>query len=130
MQKTKLNFTSLIKGSLVSVLLSVGFILIFAVLLKFVDFNDSVIKIINQTIKILSIFFGVFSALKFNKDKALLKGLFIGLIYSFIAFFVFSLLNANLTFGLSNIIDLLFSGIFGSICGIFCANFRVEERLN
>ncbi len=131
MEKSKkFSFSNVLKGALVSVLISLGLILVFAVLLKFVELSDIAIKLINQTIKIISIFFGVYMCQKHQKEQGLITGLIIGLIYSFIAYFVFSLLNCKITFGLSNILDLLFSGIFGAICGIFCANFRTEERIN
>ena len=61
MEKTlKSSFLNIVKGTLIAVLISVGLILIFAVTLKFVDFSDIVIKIINQIIKIISIFFVLF----------------------------------------------------------------------
>ena len=128
MEKTlKSNFLNILKSTLVAVLISVGFILIFAVALKFVDFSDIIIKIINQIIKIFSIFFGCFVMLKRDKSKGLIKGILLGLMYSLIAFVVFSILNSGFSFGLSNLLDLLFSAVFGSICGVFCANIGAER---
>ncbi len=128
MEKTlKSNFLNILKSTLVAVLISVGLILVFAVALKFVDFSDVIIKIINQIIKIISIFFGCFVMLKKDKSKGLIKGLILGVMYSVIAFIVFSLLNSSFSFGLSNILDLLFSAVFGSICGVFCANIGAER---
>ena len=72
MEKIKsLKLINLIKCVLVSVLVSLGFILGFAIILKFTTFNDFVIKIINQIIKIISIFFGVFMCLKHQKENKL-----------------------------------------------------------
>ena len=131
MEKVKsFSFANIIKSALISVLISIGSILCFAIVLKFVDLNDSVIKIINQVIKIISIFFGVFVMLKSNKEKGLYKGLLLGLLYSVVALVVFSMLDNKLSFGLNNLLDILFSCIFGSICGVFCANFGITERLN
>ena len=123
----KSNFIYILKSTLIAVLISVGLILVFAVTLKFVDFSDGIIKIINQVIKIFSIFFGCFSLLKKDKTKALVKGTCLGAMYSCIAFVVFSILNSSFTFGLANIFDLLFSTIFGAVCGVFCANIGAEK---
>ena len=130
MEKTnKFDLINILKGTLISVLVSLGLILVFAIVLKFVDFSDSIIKIINQIIKIISIFVGIYFVLKDKKEKGFLKGLILGLLYSIIAYFVFSILNTSITFGLSNIIDLIFSGVFGMVSGIFCANIKNREVL-
>lgn len=126
----KFSMLKILKSALICVLISLGLILIFAISLKFIDISDVVIKIINQVIKIISIFFGVFFCQKTDKSRGLIKGILIGVIYSIFAYFVFSILNSKISFGLCNILDMLFSAIFGGICGIFCANFGVEEKFN
>lgn len=128
MEKTlKSSFTNILKSTLIAVLISVGLILIFAVTLKFVDFSDTIIKIINQIIKIISIFVGCFFLLKKDKSKGLIKGIALGGMYAVIAFVVFSILNSCFVFGLSNIFDLLFNAVFGAVSGIFCANIGAER---
>ena len=130
MEKTmKENFANILKGTLISVLISLGLILVFAVCLKFIDLSDSIIKIINQFIKIFSIFFGVFNFLKTQKEKGFLKWFCVGLLYALIAYFVFSLLNTSISFELQNIIDFAFNGVFGMICGIFCANLKSKSAM-
>ena len=130
MEKIKsLKLINITKCVLISVLISLGLILGFAIILKFTTFNDFVIKIINQIIKIVSIFLGVFTCLKYEKEKCFFKGLIIGLMYTIVAYFAFSLLNTKLTFGLSNIIDFAFNGVFGAICGIFCANYKSKDMI-
>ena len=104
MEKTiKSNLVMIIKSTLIAVLISVVAILGFAILLKFIDMSDLVIKIINQIIKIISIFFGNFILLKNDKSRGLVKGLFLGIMYTLIAFVVFSMLNSSITFGFSNL---------------------------
>jgi len=131
MEKTlKANFLNILKGTLIGVLVSVSLIIVFAITLKFVDMSDTVIKIINQVIKVLSIFFGCFIIFRQDSSRALIKGSVLGLMYSLIAFVVFSILSGTFTFGLSNILDLLFGCVFGAICGVFCANLPFAHRLN
>jgi len=115
-------FKSIIKGSLIALSISLVCICIFAFLLRFFDINTSFIKPINQIIKILSIVIGTVFSLKDLKEMGLITGFIIGVLYTLFAFFVFSLLNGSLSFTPSIINDLLFSGIAGSIAGVFVVN--------
>ena len=55
---------SILKGSLTAVCVSLIGILIFAFLLKFTNISDSIISPVNQVIKGVSVFLGVFLGLK------------------------------------------------------------------
>ena len=54
----------------------------------------------------------------------LMSGLLIGIVYTFLAFIVFSILNGNfeITKVLAN--DILFGAIIGAICGVIAVNIR------
>ena len=117
-------FVSFLKGIIVSLIISLVGILVFAVVLKFVDLSPMVIKIVNQVIKFLSILFGVKVFLKKDKSKGILKGAIIGLSYTIFSYLVFSLLVANFSFGLNLIFDVIFSIIAGAICGVIFVNGR------
>lgn len=77
------------KGTLIALCISLTLVLVFAFLLKFTNISDSVINPINQVIKGISIFLGVFIGLKKSKELGLVSGLLIGFIYTMIAFLVF-----------------------------------------
>ena len=62
-------------------------------------------------------FLGVRITLKNDKTKPLLKGLFVGVLYTLLSYFVFSLLVSSFSFGLNLIYDILFLGIAGLLCG-------------
>ena len=111
-----------IKGVLVSLLVTLAGIFLFALVLKFVDLNALVIKIVNQIIKILSVLFGVKVCLKGNKSKGLLKGGVIGVLYTVLSYFIFSLLVSNFSFGLNLLYDILFLGLAGVVCGVIFVN--------
>ena len=118
----KLNVFSMLKGVFGAIIISVVGILLFAVVLKFADVSEMVIKIVNQVIKILSVFFGVKICLKNNKEKALIKGFCLGGLYTVLSYLIFSLLSSSFSFGLSFVFDLLFAGVFGVIFGVLFAN--------
>ncbi len=115
---------SLLKGVIISLCVSLVSVLVFAFLLKFTNISESIITPINQIIKGLSIFLGTFLGLKKEKKMGLISGLLIGMIYTLLAFVVFSALNGSFVFNRTLITDFCFGGIIGAICGIICVNIK------
>lgn len=113
---------SLIKGSIIALLVSMVGILLFALVLKFIVINDTTIGWINQVIKALSILLGVRTTLKSSAGKGLIKGVLLGLLYTLIAYLVFSFLSTSISFDATTIIDLVFGGVMGAICGVIMNN--------
>ena len=128
MEKTMSNgkntFVNILKGVMFALGFTIVAVLLLAIVYKFVNISDLLIKIINQIIKIVSIALGVFICLKNDKSKGLLKGAIIGAVYTVIAFFVFSILVSTFSFSLSLIYDVLFASIIGLIVGIIFVNIR------
>jgi putative membrane protein (TIGR04086 family) len=116
------KYLDLFKGLLISIISSLIAILVFAFLLKFIDFSDLTINIINQVIKVVSIFLGTKKMLANNKEKGLLKGLFLGALYSIFTFAIFSILNNKWDFSLKLLFDTLFDMVVGSIFGMLVVN--------
>ena len=119
-----LFWSSIIKGALVALSVSLISILVFAFIMRFVSVADSAIKPINQVIKILSVMIGVFVGLKKSREMGLISGLLVGILYTIIAFISFSILDGSFSFSATLINDLLFGAITGAICGIIFVNFR------
>lgn len=123
-KKDKSFLLAMIKGSLVALCVSLVGILIFAFILKFANISDGAIRPINQIIKGISILIGVFVAMRKLDKMGLVGGLLIGLLYTILAFVVFSILDGNFDFNLTFLNDLLFGGIMGAICGIIAVNVK------
>ncbi|MGN1162851.1 MAG: TIGR04086 family membrane protein [Christensenellales bacterium] len=115
---------AIIKGSLIALCISLVGILIFAFILKFASISDGAIRPINQIIKGISVLVGVFVAMRKVDKMGLVGGLLIGLIYTIIAFVVFSILDGNFQFNLTLLNDILFGSIMGAICGIIAVNVK------
>lgn len=127
-KKEQSIFLSIVKGSLIALCVSLVGILIFAFCLKFTSLSDKLITPINQVIKGISIFFGVFLGLRKRKDKGLVGGLMIGLIYTIVAFLVFSLLSSSMIFDMTFVYDMIFGTLIGGICGIITINVKKSAR--
>ena len=113
-----------LKGTIYSLCFSLVFILVFAFLLKFTGITESLITPINQLIKGLSVFLGVFISLKKDKQHGLICGLLIGLFFTVFAFLTFSILSGNFVFDRTFFTDMIFGAIIGGICGIIAVNLK------
>lgn len=119
---------NIFKGSVCALCVSLLLVLVFAFLLKFTNISDSAIYPVNQVIKGVSVFLGVFVGMKKSKELGLVSGLLIGIIYTVLAFFIFSLLAGSITFDLSFLTDIAFGGIIGAVCGIICVNLKKSSN--
>ena len=113
-----------VKGTLIALCFSLIGILVFAFILKFTNISEGVITPVNQAIKGVSIFLGVFLALKKQREMGLVSGFLIGLFYTLLAFLVFSVLSSHFAFDLTLLTDIAFGGIIGGICGIISVNIK------
>ena len=114
----------ILKGTLISLAISLVGILIFAFIIKYIAVPTSAIKPINQVIKGVSLLVGAYISLKKSHKMGLVTGLLIGLFYTILAFLVFSILDGNFEFSKTLVNDLLFGGIIGAICGVIGINLR------
>lgn len=119
---TKSNWLlDIAKGVIFSLVVSMVLIIVFAIIIRFINVPDSAIMPINQVIKGISLLIGSIIALK-GSNKGFIKGLLIGVFYSIISYIIFSILSSTLSFGLTTITDVLFNGIIGAVSGLVAVN--------
>jgi putative membrane protein (TIGR04086 family) len=85
--------------------------------------STSAVPIINQVIKSLCILISALITFKLPKN-GWIRGILFGILYSFLTFFVFSLLYGEFSFGLSLLNDIALGGVTGLISGIIAVNLR------
>jgi len=119
LSEQKLGWARIILSALIAVIVSLALILLFAALIKWFEWSDSVITPVNIVIKILSIGVGVIIATR-NGNKALVKGVLVGAGYIILSYVSFSLLLGSFSLSLENLWDLLFGIVVGGIVGIIC----------
>ena len=115
---------TLLKGAFVAVSFSLVLILVFALLIKYFNISESLILPINQGIKIVSIFMGIMTAFNRYTTRGFVKGFLIGVIYTILAYLIFSILAKEFSYSLTSFTDSLFGGIIGGISGIIVANIK------
>ena len=122
MQKLKsLNwggFLSIIKCCMIGILVTLVGLILFAVVLKFVDLSSNIIGYINDALKAISIFVMLFCIKKTNGDKLIIKSIFAGLLYAVLSLIIFAILNKGFAFNMTILYDILFALIVWIIVAI------------
>lgn len=125
MDKTNSNdnfFLSIIKGIGIAIIATLIGVLLFAIVVKYAVLKASVVKSVNQFIKVLAVFLGCFFSLK--GSFGFLRGLFIGVLSTVIVYLIFSWIGGEIQFGFTFIVDLIFTGVIGIISGIISVNVK------
>jgi len=129
MEKTsdfKGELLDVLKAVLFSTLISLGLILIFAVIIKFASLPNNVIMPVNIAIKIISVLAGTLIGFK-RASNGLLKGAITGLVYMLFTFFIFAALSGFKDVKFSWI-DLVTLPVAGAISGIIAVNIRGRKN--
>lgn len=114
---------NLVKAVAISLILTLGLILIFALLLKFCNISEKAIYPVNLFIKAASITVGTLILTK-DGTAGFIKGLIFGLVFSVCAFILFSLMLGSFSFSMGVLIDLIFGAAVGAIVGVIRVNFK------
>lgn len=115
---------SVIKGVFFTLIIVLAGVLIFAGVIKITSLSASVIKPVNQFIKVIAVFLGCF--LSVRGRLGFLKGALIGVLGTVLIYLVFSLMGGDLSFGLSFVVDLIFGLTVGVVSGIIAVNVGKE----
>jgi putative membrane protein (TIGR04086 family) len=122
MQKNNVVSLQIIKGVIISLIISLCLVLIFALFIKLFSFSDATTKPINYVIKIVAVFVGGFLAI--NGDQGFLKGVIIGVVSLLTAYLLFGVLGGGLKVGVSLIWEILLGATIGAFSGIIAVNFK------
>ena len=117
---------AVVRGVLHAVIVSLVLVFVFALILLAAGLPSGAIKPCAQVIKVLSIFWGVAVALRHVEKRGWLFGALVGLLYTVIIFFIFSIIDTN--FGITS--GLLTDILFACIIGAFSAMIRTTISSN
>lgn len=114
----------LLKGLLVSVAVTVAAVVIFAVIIGLTNLPDSVIRIVNQVIKVGAVFAGVYAAVPKGSDNAIRKGVVIGLVYMGVGVLLYALLSGQQLTVFSWLLDILMGVAAGGLSGMIVGSMQ------
>lgn len=117
-RRAKSKNRSLWRGLLVSIAVTAGAVVLFAVILGLTDISDGMIRIVNQLIKAGAIFVGVWAAVSRGEDSAIRKGALLGLLYMGGGVLLYALLTRQPFTWIGFLIDLMMGIAAGGLSGI------------
>ena len=112
------------RGLLVSIGATLICVLIFALLMQWLKPSDSVIRIVNQLIKLASIFTGVKAMLGRSCEKGLLYGALLGAVYMILGVGLFALLSGQQLPWTAYLSDVAMGVAGGGIAGAIIGGIR------
>ena len=118
-----INIISYIKACVISLIITLVLILVFALILKFTSVPNSAIAPINMMIKAISVAIGAIILTR-NGERGMIRGAILGLIFSIVSFVVFSIMVGSFSINIGLVADIAFSAIVGAVVGIISVNRR------
>lgn len=134
-KKTKANKTPIIrkslKGAIMGLLFTILSVLIFAVIVKQFGLGDRVISVVNQALKVVSIFIAAFLASRNAQDAKVMAGIVAGVLFVIFGYLIFSLIDSQ--WGRVSVLlaDLVMGAVIGMLTAmIFTKLFSSDKKQN
>lgn len=122
--KDEKNFSNILKGSIISIIITLVFLVIFSLVIANTNVKESTIIPGIIIISAMSLLIGsIISTLKVSK-KGLLNGALVGVIYIIILYIISSFVNQNFEINVKCLIMIVTSIIMGMIGGIIGINIK------
>lgn len=121
-RKSTEKTSALWRGLLVSVLATAVLVIVFALVIGLTDLNDGVIRIVNQIIKIGSIFLGVRVIVSKGAENGIRRGALLGVIYMGAGVLVYGLLSGQKLSVSGYVIDVLMGLAAGGLSGMILSS--------
>ena len=113
------NITKILKGSVISIILTIIGLLVYSVILANTEIGES-------TVTSISILIGSILSISRIEKKGILNGAIVGGIYVIVIYLLSSIINSNFNINLSAIILMVVSIIAGMIGGIIGVNIKKQ----
>jgi putative membrane protein (TIGR04086 family) len=120
--KLKKSILQITKAVALSVIVALASVLIFTFIIQIFSLPSSVIKPVNQVIKILCIVAGGMFFIR--DDGGLLKGGIYGVLAVIFTYLLFGIIAGQFTFSWTTIVEFIFGGIIGGIVGVIAVNIK------
>lgn len=118
--------TSLWRGVLVAVAVTVIAVILFALIIGLTDLTDGVIRIVNQIIKVGAIFLGVRAIVPRGAENGIRRGVLVGLIYMGVGVLLYALLSGQKLTVIGYLIDLLMGVAAGGLSGMLMGSLSTK----
>lgn len=118
------NLTRILRGSILSIVLTIAGLLIYSIILVNTEISENTINYVVIGITSISILIGSILSISKIEKKGILNGAIVGGIYVVVIYLLSSIINSNFNINLSAIILMTASIIAGMIGGIIGVNMK------
>lgn len=122
------GFIIIIKGCVISLILSIVFMFLYAIILTNTDIQENTIKPVIITITGISLLIGTSICCLKTDKKGILKGVLIGGIYFIMLYILSSIILCGFSLNLESIIMILVGMFLGGIGGIIGVNIGTNRH--
>ena len=119
--------TALWRGLAISVLATAVAVIVFTLIISFVDMSDGVIQIVNQLIKAAAVFLGVKTIVPRGDETGVGRGALLGLVYMGLGVLVYALLTRQKISWTGYLIDVLMGVATGGLSGMLLGSMRGRQ---
>ena len=116
------NVKKVIKGSVVSIVITLISLVIFASLLTYTSISESTIPTVTIIITVISILIGSSLAMSTVKKNGIINGILVGLIYIGFIYILSSIIEGNFALNVKSMIMVVGAIIAGAVGGIIGVN--------
>lgn len=116
------NIVKIIKGSALSMIISLILLIIFSAILTYTNLNESIIPTVIIIVSILSILIGSQITTSKIKKNGVINGALVGAIYIFLLYFISSIISKDFSLNKYSIILITTSVLIGGLGGIIGVN--------
>lgn len=118
------NFVKIIKGSLLSIILTTICLIIFSIILAYTNVPESTMIPVITIITAISILVGSIISVSKIEKKGILNGAFVGLIYILIIYVISSIVKGNFGININSVILIVSAIVAGMLGGIIGVNIK------
>ena len=126
MRRVSGKSTALWRGFLLSIAATAAAVVVFALIISFLDIQDGWIRVINQLIKVGAIFLGVYTIVPRGDSAGIRRGALLGLLYMGVGVLVYALLSQQKFTWLSYLTDVLMGVAVGGLSGMLLGSLRAK----
>lgn len=121
MEKSEFFF-NISKGVLRSVIVTTILLVIYSILMNFVDFSMKTVSVVYMVITCVSIVYGAIYASKTNGHKGWISGLSVSALYMLILLIITALINGGLGFSSVMVVQIMLALGVGTLSGMLGIN--------
>ncbi len=116
------------RGLLAAVAVTVLGVVVFALAIKWLNISDTIISVMNQALKLISIFIGVRACVGRGGTGGVTKGALVGLLYMVLGVLAYVFLSGLSLTPSAYLADLGMGIAAGGLCGIIMANLKPKTK--